>query len=260
MKVILREESKPCEICVSGQKHTEPLNSPCGGEGRFYLVNASEKPLQNGMYAKLKSGNHLWYWDAETLEEFDMFYSVVGYRLDGTAVKMLREAGYEVEIETIEERKAKNELAEKAKKDAEQAEKEAEKREKKEWQDIRANMIPANFVSSGYIGHVLTAEYVKVGEVIRPNWKVTYYNHEAIAQGDFEGQKVVVEWFGNASIVWGEEATILKLLRKEIEDCSTTKAEAQTWLEKYRERAGTEYMQLIAGEIPTLQKFKRYDE
>lgn len=257
MIIKLREEAKPCETCMQGKKHIEPLNSPCGGEGRFYLVNADEKPLQKEMYTKLKNEKHMWYWNAKILDELDMFYSPVGYRLDSTAVKMLRENGYKVEIETIEESKTKYELAEKAKRDAEQAEEDAIEREKREWQDVRASMIPTDFVSSGYIEHVLTVGYVKIGAIIRPNWKVTYYNHEALAPAEFEGEKVVVEWFGNASVVWGPEATIMRLLAKENENKAITKAEADIWLKKYRGCAGTESMQLFAGEKPTLEKFQR---
>lgn len=261
MKTIkLIEESKPCPVCSAGQKHTEPLNSPCGGLGRFFLANASERPIENGIYTQLKNSNEMWFWSAQDLEEFDMFYSPAGYRLTAKAIEMLKQAGYTVEIDSLETRKARRDAEIQRAEERKKAEEETKLKEQKAWQDKRAEMIPADFVQSGYIGHVLTAGYIKIGEVVRPDWKVAYYNHQALAFGEFEGERVIVEWFGNATIIWGTEAIILKLLKKEIEDTISTKTEAQKWLEKYRGCAGTEYMQLVAGETPTLKKFQRYDK
>lgn len=141
------------------------------------MVNANERPIQNGMYTTLKSGNHLYYWSNSFLEDADMFYSPVGYRLDNAGIKLLQKAGYTIEVKTIEQQKQafeQNELETKQRLQADldkrgviaEAKKTAEMPEKvdfPEGEELEDKKFPINIYGGG-IWYIIQPETIWVVE------------------------------------------------------------------------------------------------
>ncbi len=127
-RVELREEAKP--TAVSEEEKHQLYASPPGFDGRYYLVNADERPIEREDFAELKSKNWIWYWSSSDLEELDLFFENAGWRLDGNAVNYLANRGYVISIDTLEQQEERRKRREEERKKREEEERKV--REQKE--------------------------------------------------------------------------------------------------------------------------------
>lgn len=127
MKVSLREEVAPQMGVERNELDQNIWNSPPAikGEGRYLILGRTIAPAD---FTALKRASLVWYWNEEFLEEADMFYASPGWRTNSSGIKMLQNKGYEVEIDTLEMQRERNERAKKERKERE----EKEKREREE--------------------------------------------------------------------------------------------------------------------------------
>ncbi len=127
-RVELREEAKP--TAVSEEEKRQLYASPPGFDGRYYLVNADERPIEREDFTTLKNKNWIWYWSSSDLEELDLFFENAGWRLDGNAVNYLANRGYVISIDTLEQQEERRKRREEERKRKE--EEERKEREQKE--------------------------------------------------------------------------------------------------------------------------------
>ncbi len=88
--VKLCEKNKPCKLC-SGEK-SEILR--CKGNGKYYLNNSDEYPIQQGLFRKLKKSHHIYFWYT-----YFSGHSITGFCLDNEALKIVQEEGYSIEVD-----------------------------------------------------------------------------------------------------------------------------------------------------------------
>lgn len=126
-KVILIEEVPPEAGHTKQQIESSFWNSPPSlkGEGRYFIAPRSDK-IDKENWKKLKAV----YWDREFLEEADMFFTPPGWRVKASAIEILKQAGYEVEVITLEQQK--KEAEERKRKRQEERERELQKRKELE--------------------------------------------------------------------------------------------------------------------------------
>jgi len=121
-KVSVTEEVSP-EIGLTKEEIEKGIwNSPPTekGQGRYLIHGKTIAPADFG-----KIREYVRYWDQEFLEEADMFFASVGWRINAAGLTALRELGYDVEIDTLESQKQRREeIAAKEKAAKEQAESE----------------------------------------------------------------------------------------------------------------------------------------
>lgn len=164
-KVRVREEVKP---------HPKPegnnnqlYNSPPSFEGRYFLLNQSEHPIERATYGVLKENHWIWYWGSEHLEDFDMFNDDVGYRLSSEGLAYLKRTGYEVEIFTLEQQKEAARIAQEKEEQRaleKKAEKEKQEAEYKQRTEEIEKMLTAKkitFHGQGMVKKFKDTDYMK---------------------------------------------------------------------------------------------------
>lgn len=131
LKIKLIEESKPFV-----PKKREIYNSPAHRYGIFFVLNETDELKEH--LENLKKSGCAWYLDEDALEDFDLFDSPEGWRIDNRAVEYLRKNNIELEIDAIGEMEDVMEKMMKIKEKKEEERKEyKEERDKKyrAWKD-----------------------------------------------------------------------------------------------------------------------------
>ena len=123
------EEVKPSEGYTEEGIKNNYWNSPPPrkGYGRYRLTGKNIAP---GDFAELKTHKEIYYWDREFLEEMDMFYDVPGWRLDTRGIERLKQKGYNICIDSIDDQNKRIEEKEKLRKEID-IQKEANEKEYK---------------------------------------------------------------------------------------------------------------------------------
>ncbi|SMB96765.1 hypothetical protein SAMN00808754_1638 [Thermanaeromonas toyohensis ToBE] len=102
MVITLIEEVSPGDVIRFEEAEEKLWNSPPPVEARYRLAGGDEGRIDRDTWNKLNKQ----YWGEDVLEEFDMFFALPRWRLFGDAPDILRAAGYDVNVVTLEEQAA----------------------------------------------------------------------------------------------------------------------------------------------------------
>lgn len=139
-KVSVKEEISPEQGLTEVEIKAEIWNSPPAqkGQGRYLILGKTITPAD---FTALKSAGKVTYWSEDFLEECDMFFTSPGWRIHADGLSILRQRGYEIEIDTIEarekeraERLAQRKIEDERKAIAEKSAKETYHKELKEYE------------------------------------------------------------------------------------------------------------------------------
>lgn len=127
-KVILREEVSP-EVGYTKEEIESGLwNSPPTekGQGRYLILNRVISPKD---FREIQA----YYWSEEDFEEFDIFGATPGWRITVEGIRILKEKGYEVEIDTLQQQREREKKRKEAREKALKERKEQEERSRAEY-------------------------------------------------------------------------------------------------------------------------------
>ncbi len=251
--VYLLEEVAPVDVISEVEAAKILWTSPAPTIARYYLAPRSQR-IGKELFGKIRTA----YWNADFLEDMDMFYSPVGWRIFGTeSVEILRAAGLRVVIKTREDQDREQREAELALRKAqlirERDEAHQEREDLQHIQAIVSEHIPADWVTTGY-WHPGPEIAIDAPSLDRGR----------VGQGQFYPARVgdvacVVHYFGNASELFAPRDTVLSWLQ-EIASRELTPERAEDWLSRYDGCATTEVYRLAAGRDAGLRtRDERFD-
>lgn len=232
--ITLTEEVSPEEGLTKQEIENGVWNSPPAekNQGRYLLVGAG---IDKSDFAQLKKKTWIWYWDSEFLEDCDMFYEEIGWRINLDAIKYLIDQGYKVDIFTLENQKKKR--------DKQQAKAESEAKEKVAREDAAEQKYRKDVKEyEAWLGNPIyrtrepnegLSKHLKTLALKQENyeWGLTTDNHI------FLHRKIMHDWWDNiVSVDVASDAVISEANRLEAERAAKRQAENDAWELKKKQK------------------------